>query len=74
MVTGVIARLPRLDGVEHDADCPDQSRPLRFLGSSQQWDGDVQLTVSRFACRSCDLDVQLQAERAELAAPAAAGR
>lgn len=59
----MIARLPRLDGVEHDADCSDQARPLRFKGSSSSWDGDVEQITVRLSCASCGLDVELTAHR-----------
>lgn len=46
----VIARLPRLDGVEHAKDCPDQAKPLRWRGTSTRWDGDLEISTARFSC------------------------
>ena len=62
-VLSLIARLPRLVGVEHVDDCPDQAKPLRWRGTSTQWDGDLEISTARFSCSSCGLDVELIANR-----------
>lgn len=55
----MIARLGRLEGIEHATDCLDQAKPLRFRGSSTAWDGDQERSTARFSCSSCSLDVEV---------------
>ncbi|MDE9364573.1 hypothetical protein PZ938_03065 [Luteipulveratus sp. YIM 133132] len=58
----MIARLPRLDGVEHEPDCADQAKPLRVVASGSDRNGETSVERSwlRLSCSSCSLDVEIE--------------